>query len=239
MSTTIAVIADVHGNQRALLSALAEIDGHPQVEHIYCIGDMVGIGYEINEVLEILFARKDMSFVKGNHEEEIIAIAEGLQSSSQDGERLHHEWLAERLHQRLLPKLKTIPKQIVAEHEGHKILFTHYHLDADQQFLPIDAEPSVEALDRLYKGTSFDLVCFGHHHPVHHFFSNQRIYMNPGSLGCYGKPLARYAIVTLTAEKIEIDLKQASYENKDFLLGYEELNVPEKEFILNVFHGNQ
>ncbi|MDE4085351.1 metallophosphoesterase family protein [Planococcus maritimus] len=239
MSTTIAVIADVHGNSRALLSVLAEIDQQPEVKHIYCIGDMVGIGYETNEVLEILFSRKDISFVIGNHEEELIAILEGEDGESQGGEKLHHEWLAKRFDHRLLPKLKAIPKEIVAEHEGHKILFTHYHIDAEQRFLPIDAEPTAEKLDQLYKESPFDLVCFGHHHPVHHFSSAQRTYLNPGSLGCYDKPSARYAIIELTAKEINVALKQAPYDNQDFLLGYEQLNVPEKEFILKVFHGNQ
>lgn len=239
MSTKIAVIADVHGNSQALHAALAEIDRGPQVKHIYCIGDMVGIGYETNEVLQILFSRKDISFVIGNHEEELIAILEGEESDSQGGERVHHEWLAKRLDKRLLPKLKAMPKEIAAEHEGHKVLFTHYHLDSEQRFLPIDAEPAVEKLEQLYKESPFDLVCFGHHHPVHHFSSAQRIYLNPGSLGCYDKPFARYAIVEFTAKEINVALEQALYDNRDFLLGYEQLNVPEKEFILNVFHGNQ
>ncbi|RAZ69163.1 metallophosphoesterase family protein [Planococcus maitriensis] len=239
MSTTIAVIADVHGNSRALLSVLAEIDQHPGVERIYCIGDMVGIGYETNEVLRILFSRKDVSFVVGNHEEELMAIFEGRNGESRGGEKLHHEWLAKRFDQRLLPKLKAIPKEIAAEYEGHKILFTHYHLDSEQQFLSIEAEPTIEKLDQLYRESPFDLVCFGHHHPVHHFSSAHRTYLNPGSLGCYDKPSARYAIVELTAREINVALKQAPYDNQDFLLGYERLDVPEKEFILNVFHGNQ
>ena len=239
MSTTIAVIADVHGNSRALLSALAEIDQHPEVKHIYCIGDMVGIGYETNEVLEILFSGKDISFVIGNHEEELIAILEEGNGESEGGEKLHHEWLAKRMDQRLLPKLKAIPKEIMAEYEGQRILFTHYHLDAEQRFLPIDAEPTADKLDQLYKESPFDLVCFGHHHPVHHFSSAQRTYLNPGSLGCYDKPFARYAIVTLAAEEIQVALRQALYDNQDFLFGYEQLNVPEKEFILKVFHGKK
>ncbi|EIM07015.1 metallophosphoesterase [Planococcus antarcticus DSM 14505] len=67
MSTTIAVIADVHGNIAALHAVLDEIDDNPDIEHIYCIGDMVGIGYETNEVLDLLFSRTDTSFVIGNH----------------------------------------------------------------------------------------------------------------------------------------------------------------------------
>lgn len=63
-----AVITDVHGNSRALEAVLAEIDAAEDVERIYCLGDMIAIGHETNEVLGILFARDDVSMLTGNHE---------------------------------------------------------------------------------------------------------------------------------------------------------------------------
>ncbi|MDN7245645.1 metallophosphoesterase family protein [Planococcus shenhongbingii] len=239
MSTKIAVIADVHGNSTALLAALNEIDKDHEIHHIYCIGDMVGIGYETNKVLEILFSRDDVSFVMGNHEEEILAILEGEESSSQEGEKIHHEWLANRLEKRFIPHISGMPKQLSGVYEGKKLLFTHYHLDAEKQFIPIDTEPSIEKLDDFYKQSPFDLVCFGHHHPKHYFSSEERIYLNPGSLGCYDKPFARYATILITTDDIKVELEEAAYNNQDFLKGYEVLEVPEKDFILNTFHGNQ
>lgn len=32
--------------------------------------------------------------------------------------------------------------------------------------------------------TEEDMICFGHHHPVHYFSNHQPIFLNPGSLGC-------------------------------------------------------
>lgn len=239
MSTKIAVIADVHGNSAALLAALKEIDRNPEIEHIYCIGDMVGIGYETNEVLDLLFARDDVSFVTGNHEEEILAALEEKETMSHGGEKAHHIWLANRLDKKFIPLLKGLPTEMVVEYEGKKLLFTHYHVDAQKQWIPIDADPSLEKLDSFYKESAYDLVCFGHHHPKHDYASEERIYLNPGALGCYDKPLARYAVISITEEKIDIEFAEAVYSNKEFLAGYEILKVPEKDFILTVFHGNQ
>lgn len=239
MSTKIAVIADVHGNSAALLAVLNEIDKNPEINHIYCIGDMVGIGYETNEVLEILFSRNDISFVMGNHEEEIIAILEGKESVSQGGEKIHHEWLADRLDKKFIPHIIALPKELIVEYEDKKLLFTHYHLDSEKQFMAIDTEPSAKKLHDIYRDSPSSLICFGHHHPIHYFSAEGRIYVNPGSLGCYDKPFARYATISITTDDLEVKLEEVPYNNQDFLAGYERLAVPEKDFILNIFHGNQ
>lgn len=57
----IAIITDVHGNAPALKAALSEIDNRRDIEHIYCLGDMVAIGPDTNEVLHMLFSRADVS----------------------------------------------------------------------------------------------------------------------------------------------------------------------------------
>lgn len=52
----IGVITDIHGNAPALKAVLNKLDKRRDIEHIYCLGDMVGIGPDTNEVLKILFA---------------------------------------------------------------------------------------------------------------------------------------------------------------------------------------
>lgn len=109
----------------------------------------------------------------------------------------------------------------------------------DNEFSPIDNTPTVEKLDLLYAEKDYSLVCFGHHHIVHNFEGNGRWYLNPGSLGCYDKPFARYGLVDITKDQIQVILKEIPYDNQAFLRSYNELNVPDRAFILNIFHGGQ
>ncbi|WP_156178234.1 metallophosphoesterase family protein [Bacillus sp. SA1-12] len=91
------------------------------------------------------------------------------------------------------------------------MLFIHYQFETDKikkhisndPFSPI-VEPSVENLETLFKQNNEDLICFGYHHPIHYFRGNKAIHLNPGSLGCNHKSAARYAIVTVSKEMIEI-----------------------------------
>lgn len=85
--------------------------------------------------------------------------------------------------------------------------------------------------------SNYELVCFGHHHIVHEFKGRNRLYLNPGSLGCYHKPLARYGIVEVTQEGIAYRLREVPYDNRAFLASYRTLGVPDGELILKVFHG--
>ncbi len=243
----IAVITDIHGNAAALKAVLHDIDDRNDIKHIYCLGDMIGIGYETNEVLEILFSRTDISMITGNHDEAILALLKSDQHPASHSHVLaHHKWIAEQMDEKFIVKLEQLPRFNHLSFEGQSMLFIHYHIEQNIINSPICedpfskiVEPSVENMVKLFKKTDANLICFGHHHPVHLFENEKSIYLNPGSLGCNSKPLAPYAILVVTNERIEIELKEAVYKNQEFLSGYELLQVPEREIILKTFHGNQ
>jgi len=235
----IAVITDIHGNSPALTAVLRDISSRG-LNHIYCLGDVVGIGPDSNEVLELLLSRIDVSFVVGNHDAAVMAAFHGEKApTGHNNERHHHEWLANRITPVYVEEMSKWPKQLTIHRFGHQLLFTHYHLNQDGWFRAIEKNPTTEHLDQLYEGTAYKLVCFGHHHISHHFFSSKRTYFNPGALGCYDKPLARYGLITLTENAIKEAIIEVPYDNKEFLQSYHRLMVPEREFILKVFHGGQ
>ncbi|MDQ6597521.1 metallophosphoesterase family protein [Bacillus salipaludis] len=240
MDKKIAIITDIHGNQSALKAVLDDIDCDPQIEHIYCLGDLVGIGYETNEVLELLVSRSDISFVKGNHDEAILDIIAGREVYSRGAEKKHHQWLATRLDPKYISFLKEIPTTLKANYHEKEMLFVHYHLQEQKKFLSVDKEPTDKKLDEFYQNSTAAIVCFGHHHVIHHFKTKNRLYLNPGALGCNHKPYAPYAILTIAESgATNVCFKEVPYDNEEFLLGYKRLNIPDADYILKVFHGNQ
>src|SRR5690606_34498798 len=68
----IAIITDIHGNSPALRAVLKDIS-YRGVDHIYCLGDLVGIGPDSNEVIEMLLCQDNISFVKGNHDSAVVS----------------------------------------------------------------------------------------------------------------------------------------------------------------------
>lgn len=96
----IAVFTDVHGNSPALRAVFDEIDSIGDIEHIFCLGDMIGIGPDTNEILEMVFSRNDVTMTIGNHEIDVLSILDGNDPGSRGEERAHQEWIAKRLESR-------------------------------------------------------------------------------------------------------------------------------------------
>jgi predicted phosphodiesterase len=238
-SHTIAILTDVHGNAPALQAALADIDQEGTVERIYSLGDMIAIGPDTNQVLDSLLAREDVTMIRGNHEDAVLAVVDGKDPGSPGTERLHHCWVAEQLDPTFVPALRALPLRLVPRYAEHDLLLVHYHLSPEDRYLPVDREPSLEKLEANYQAHDVNAVCFGHHHPVHYFRSDTRLYLNPGALGCNDRPEARYALLTITAGGIAADLRAVPYDNRAFLASYHTLKVPAGDFILQLFHGNQ
>ncbi|WP_172369629.1 metallophosphoesterase family protein [Sporosarcina jiandibaonis] len=242
-----AVITDIHGNAPALVAALNEIDKRNDIEHIYCLGDMIAIGPDTNAVLELLFSRDEISMVTGNHDEAVLAIIKGEPHPlSHPHVKEHHQWIAEGIDEKFIDKLDGLPRFIRKNISGRSVFFTHYHVDAKKMDAHISddpyariVQPILENMVGLFGPQNVDLICFGHHHPVHFFKGEHTTYLNPGSLGCAKNSVARYAVVTIEADDIQVDLLEAEYDNTGFLMSYEILNVPARDFILKAFHGDQ
>ncbi|WNS44731.1 metallophosphoesterase family protein [Paenibacillus sp. MMS20-IR301] len=243
----IGVIADVHGNAPALQAVLNEFDMRQDIEHIYCLGDMIGIGPDSNEVLAILFARNDVSMITGNHDEAVLALLKGGEYPvSHTHAKEHHQWIADHLDKRFITPLEQLSRIITVTIEGKSILFIHYHMEHAKRDEHISkdpfseiVEPGLDHLISLFKGNEADLICFGHHHPIHFFEGKDTIFLNPGSLGCNSKPAAPYSVVELAKDNITVRLEAASYDNTKFLESYEVLQVPQRDFLMKAFHGNQ
>jgi putative phosphoesterase len=243
----IGVITDIHGNAPALKAVLNKLDKMGDIEHIYCLGDMIGIGPDTNEVLKILFERLDVSMITGNHDEAVLALLKGEEYPlSHAHAKEHHQWISDKMDKGFISKLEQLPRAITLTIGDKSILFTHYHIEQTKlnEHISKDpfsriVEPSLDNLISLFKGNEANLIGFGHHHPLHFFEDNDTIFLNPGSLGCNSKPTAPYSIVEIEKDKIIVRLEEVSYDNTKFLESYELLQVPERDFLIKVFHGNQ
>lgn len=67
-----AIITDIHGNSPALEAVLQDINRR-KLDQIVCLGDIVGIGPDSNEVFDLLLMQNNISFVMGNHEQAVLA----------------------------------------------------------------------------------------------------------------------------------------------------------------------
>lgn len=202
----IGIISDIHNNSIALMATLNEFK-RLKCDMLVCAGDIIGIGPEPDDTVEILMKEDNFIAVKGNHEGYIDNMNEESMSQS---EFHYHLWEHMKLSKEAMSFLSKLEYSKVIEVEGKKILITHYPdlTELDKDF-SLDFE-GVE-LDKCFSNDNVDIVIFGHTHKPVHIITDTCHYINPGSLGCHNhnSTTASAGILTIedeiSYEQIEID----------------------------------
>jgi predicted phosphodiesterase len=235
----IAVMTDVHANLPALAAALDAIRSEG-CDALFHTGDAIGIGPYPAECLDLLLNAPNTYLVKGNHE---LWFVDGLPQPQpawmSDGEVAHQQWTYASLDAKLRSVVADWPMRHEQQFEGVRMTFVHYGLDATgRDFAPIIREPTVAELDNLFGKDESSLVFYGHHHPFSDVQGCAR-YINPGSLGCYHLPVARYAVVNVNGRGWTVEHRVVPYEDEELWRAFEQRKVPERAFIYRAFFGGR
>ncbi len=235
----IVVITDAHANLPALKASLAVIHatGYDAIIHT---GDAIAIGPYPAECLDLLLNTRNVWFVKGNHE---VYFAEGLPEPRpawlSAGEAQHQQWTHAQLDPQLRPVIAKWPYVIEREFEGVKTTFMHYGLGpSGQTFQPLIRKASAAKLDRMFASCKAEVVFYGHNHDESDVEGRAR-YINPGSLGCNSRGVARYCVIEYRRGRYKVQHRSAHYEQAKLFKAFEQRNVPEREFICRIFFGRQ
>lgn len=155
-----AVIADIHANLEALVSALRLAESL-DAERIICLGDIVGYHANPNECVDLV-RRHAAVCVRGNHD----SVAAGMREPDEFSPRARHAvlWTAKTLtpenrqYLQTRPLLQAVDDCFLAVHAA-----LHPEPNDHRRIRSIDdALPSLELLARRYAGCR---VCFfGHMH---------------------------------------------------------------------------
>lgn len=202
----IGIISDIHNNSLALMAALDEFK-RLKCDMLVCAGDIIGIGPEPVDTVEILMKADNFIAVKGNHEDYIDNMDAGSMSQS---EFEYHLWEHKKLSKDAKSFLSKLEYSKVIEVEGRRILITHYPnlTELDKAFI-LDFEGA--DLNKCFSNDNIDIVIFGHTHKSLHVLADNCHYINPGSLGCHNhnSTTASAGILTIedeiSYEQLEID----------------------------------
>ena len=236
MDMRIVVLTDTHGNLPALDAALATIQAEG-CDAIYHTGDAVGIGPYPAECVERLLSA-NVRCVLGNHEAYALDLWPHDEASGMGVDEVaHHAWVRATLGSSLYEAIARWPWALEQGSTGVRIAFLHYPLDASgRDFSPFVVDSTAEALDLLFVGYQADVAFYGHNHAASDVQGYTR-YVNPGSLGCYTEPLARFVTLDLTDDCYTLTKRAVPYDDTDLLRAFDERRVPDRAFIRRAFFG--
>jgi putative phosphoesterase len=245
----VVVISDLHANLSALEAVLDAIgrEGYDRIVHT---GDVIGIGPHPAECLDRLAGIPNVSLVRGNHDAWLV---DGFPEAPPKWVRQDHpfelelwanvERNAHWTHAQMGPRRAALvagwPFQIKSEYEGIKVVFQHYALaSAGDGFKLLIHDATVDDLDGLFEQEDADIVFYGHTHPRSDLAGRAR-YVNPGSLGCHGKAVARYCVAEFCQGECRVEHCSAPYDDSELFRAFERREVPGREFFYGMFFGGR
>lgn len=189
MSRHIAFLADIHGNLTALEAVLADLSRRGITE-IYFLGDMLGKGPAVREVIDLIRAHCT-GVVYGNWDRMVIkAIPGGY-------ERFGAQFYVRRLTEEDKLYLSTLPETLEMDFCGRSILAYHGRFSIDKVVTPMFNNERENVEKAMYRFGPHDITIMGDaHHPF--MLTHQgRFLLNTGAVGnpCDKMPLASYLLL--------------------------------------------
>lgn len=192
--TTLALIADIHGNLPALDAVIESAGDQPDAW--LCAGDIAGHLPMVDEVIARL---QDLGAqcVLGDHDNAIVHNLTKVDS-------LAASWVL-REQQELISKkgrnyLASLPDRLILEFDGFSILMLHGGpTDPLQQRVELVTPDLLGSFDQ-------DILVVGHRHRPLVYVTPKKAVLNPGSVGLQvdGQKLARFMLVELPSLHVKL-----------------------------------
>lgn len=150
----------------------------------------------------------------------------------------HQEWIENQLSDSSKEYIYTLPKEIIYEVESKKIYIAHYPMNEDGSFRKHIKKANVEENEEMFLGINADIYLYGHTHTEIYNEQNNKLYINPGALGCPEKTdYATYGILNISPEKIEYNQLKAKYNVQEVVDEIEKIKFPDYKRVLKFFYG--
>ncbi|MBQ8293714.1 MAG: metallophosphoesterase family protein [Bacilli bacterium] len=231
----IGLFTDVHGNDLALKLILKEIEKY-NVDEIISLGDLIAIGPNSNEVLDIVTKLNNFSSIRGNHEKYYLF---GFSNPLSCTESTHQDWVKESINPHHQSFIEGTRYQINKTIEGVKLCFMHYPLRSTEpvHYEYIVHNPEASDLDNLFKDVDADVICYGHEH-ISSFIKGKKLYLDVGSCGCPypEKDITRGLILIIDNGKVEYIPLKLTYNSVEVVKDMYRKEMPERDFISKNFY---
>lgn len=217
----LALISDIHSNAVALRAVFEEI-GRIGVDQVVCLGDVVSMGAQPRECLELLRTR-GCPTIMGNTDDWVLDPKPVLDPDD-DQTKIEEmdRWNAEQLDEDDRVFVAGFPPVLRLRLEGEEELLA-YHGSPRSFDDWITADTALEVLDR-YFSEERAFVCSGGHTHIQMIRRHRGSFIiNPGSVGMAYNPFppddgtkaaqwAEFAVVAVEGGTTSVELRRVSYD---------------------------
>lgn len=224
----IAIFSDIHGNKYAL-DAIIKSAKEENVDKIICLGDVMGVGPEPKECIDIIM-NNDIEMIVGNHELYYLRGTD-INEKIVDGEKNHHEWIKNNLEEKYYNYLINKPLKI----EIDNMLFCHYLINDEKSSYPFYSFNIINNGDmfKMLVDSKYQYIFIGHYHEPFELEYNNKFIIDVGTSGCVKNDITSYVLY----QNNSIERKLIKYDRDSFIKGIKNIEYPDKEFLEKNFFG--
>lgn len=220
----IAVFSDVHANLPALEAVLEFVEGLV-LDHVLCLGDLVGYGPHPREVIALV-REKNIPCVLGGTDVRVIFPVPGPKKSPETEAAL--AWTREQLGEEEKAFLRSLPPMRKLQTPFGRAKAFHGRPDDPEARFPL-YESEAELRPVLESLRASLVLTGGGHVPV--FRSLTRGYLlDPGSVGLTlgGEPGADLAVLTVSPEEVRSRIYKIPYDYAQTAFDIQAWGLPER-----------
>ncbi len=237
----IGIITDCHGNYMAL-EAILKLFEEEGVREIIHTGDIVDIGFQSRQCLDLLLSLPDCTLLLGNHDYDyLINRRHHLPMSHVSAE--HKSFVFDGLGETYREAVGRFPVAVVRSWYGKTFVFTHYAAANDNFtakgwiFGKIDSYPTAQSFDNMF-GYSADAVFFGHKHEPCDIVGNST-YVDVGSVACHPDSVAKGIILTVTHDGWEYRRVSKPYDRRRYFNEMLRSGLPDAQYMLDFYYDHK
>jgi putative phosphoesterase len=211
----IAVLSDIHGNLTALNAVLKDIASLGISKYIIA-GDHIGDCPEPNEVLDKI---KELNayIIKGNREEYVLNYHKGMHGEWNKYKQMASVvWTHNAIDKDNIKYIEALPEQLsISLPKMDTIRVVHGSPFAMREDLFPDKYP--ERLEKTLNAVKESVLICGHTHVSWSKVSNNKLVVNPGSVGVHfnKSKCAEYAVLTWEFNKWTVSHHKVKYDLKE------------------------
>lgn len=210
----IALLSDIHGHITGLQAVLSRLKRDEGVDAIYALGDYVGGGPGLDEVVELLLTHQ-VRMIRGNWDELFLGWDQQLARIPP----AHHEaflktaeWLMSRLSREAQQVLAALPvSETLQVSPTHQVLLCHA-TPQDPWARVCRADTPTAALRTAYGIYDVQVIAYGHYHSQHVLQVDNKLLVNVASVGLGWKGLSALTVLEATTDAIRVQQYQVPYD---------------------------
>lgn len=222
----ILICSDIHGNYYAL-KTLLDSKIAKTCDKIMVLGDLVCMGPQPNECIDLVKNNPKCEVVMGNHDKWIAVEPPPSSVTSKKIKHKHHIFMEAITTDENLNYLASLPYFIEKTIYGKKIYFTHYGWK--DNFTEVISHPDIleneNNIEEIFPNIKSDLVFFGHNHNSLYLKHKGIEYYCVGTLGMAKQ--GNYIILTINENcEYKIERKLLNYHRFKTIKIMKQLKYP-------------